>query len=257
MPEAFYEPVDGAFAATELTRGPWSEADQHAGPPTALIGREIELLVGPEWQLGRLTLEILRPISIGPLRLETRIVRPGRRVQLIEVDLHGEDALLVQGRGWVLGRRELGGLPRVDITPPPRIEQGVEKPFFETGQEVGYHTGMEFRFTEGGWLEPGPASAWLRMSAPLVAGEQPSALTRVLIAADTGNGISGALDQRRFLFINTDLTVNLVREPSGEWIHLDAVTSLGEAGAGLADCVLSDARGPIGRATQTLLIAPR
>ncbi|MFI5028910.1 MAG: acyl-CoA thioesterase domain-containing protein, partial [Solirubrobacterales bacterium] len=82
MPEAFYERDGERYLASELTRGPWDPGSQHAGPPSALIGREIELLEGAkEFQVGRLTFEILRPVPIGPVRVKARIVRPGRRVQ--------------------------------------------------------------------------------------------------------------------------------------------------------------------------------
>ena len=81
---------------------------------------------------------------------------------------------------------------------------------------------MEVRFVRGGFVEPGPATAWLRMRHPLVAGEEPSPLQRTLIAADVGNGISAALDFRRFVFVNVDLTVHLERMPAGEWICVDA-----------------------------------
>src|SRR5262249_11003029 len=41
--DAFYEPLgDGRFAATPHTRGPWDPAFQHAGPPSALLGRALE-----------------------------------------------------------------------------------------------------------------------------------------------------------------------------------------------------------------------
>ena len=76
----------------------------------------------------------------------------------------------------------------------------------------------------GGFLEPGPATVWMRMRQPLVAGEEPSPLQRTLVAADVGNGISAVLDWRRFLFINVDLTVHLERMPEGEWVCVDAVT---------------------------------
>ena len=129
--------------------------------------------------------------------------------------------------------------------------------FFPTGQEVGYHSAMEYRFAAGSFLEPGPATTWLRMRHPLLAGEEPSPLQRVLIAADTGNGISTALDFRRYLFINVDLTVHLHRLPAGEWVCLDAVTVPEPNGVGLTDTMLLDERGPIGRAAQTLLVAER
>jgi hypothetical protein len=61
MPDAFYEPDGDRYVATELTRGPWDPGAQHAGPPAALLGREIERLPdAEEFQVGRITCEILR-----------------------------------------------------------------------------------------------------------------------------------------------------------------------------------------------------
>jgi hypothetical protein len=54
-----------------------------------------------------------------------------------------------------------------------------------------------------------------------------------------------------------DLTVILPRDPAGEWLLLDAVTTIGGQGPGLAETTLSDAGGPCGTALQTLLVAPR
>ena len=49
----------------------------------------------------------------------------------------------------------------------------------------------------------------------------------------------------------------LHRMPEGEWVFLDAVTLPEASGVGIADTALSDERGPIGRATQTLLVDER
>ena len=73
------------------------------------------------------------------------------------------------------------------------------------------------------------------MRAALVAGEQPTPLQRVLIAADSGNGVSATLDWSRYVFINVDLTVHLHRLPAGEWVCLDAITVPEPTGVGLAD----------------------
>ena len=88
-------------------------------------------------------------------------------------------------------------------------------------------------------------------------GEEPSARQRVLVVADSGNGISNVLEWDRYLFVNTDLTVHFVREPVGEWVLLDAQTQLAEGGAGLASSVLSDRTGPVARGAQALFVAPR
>jgi hypothetical protein len=258
---AFYERDGDLFAPTELTRGPWDPGAQHAGPPAALLGYAIERL--PEaagFQIGRITFEILRSVPIAPVRVEARMVRPGRRVQMFEAELRdGEGEVLMRARAWGLRTAALD-LPAEAIVvaePPPPPEQGAEANFFPTGEEHGYHSAMEVRFLAGDFVEPGPAVVWLRMRQPLVAGEEPSPLQRTLVVADVGNGVSASLDFRRFLFINVDLTVQLERMPAGEWICVDAVTLPQPSGVGTAESVLSDRQGRIGRGLQTLLISER
>lgn len=44
------------------------------------------------------------------------------------------------------------------------------------------------------------------------------------VAADSGNGISAVLDLSTHVFVSSDLSINLLRRPVGEWICLDART---------------------------------
>ena len=88
------------MSATELTRGPWDASSQHAGPPAALIGREIERCRGigerPEDRhVGRVTYEILAPVPIAPLRVSAEVTRPGRRVDMVESTLATADGEVV------------------------------------------------------------------------------------------------------------------------------------------------------------------
>jgi hypothetical protein len=260
MPEAFYERSDDRFVATELTRGPWDPGAQHAGPPSALLGRELESLEEAEgFQVGRIVFEILRPVPIGEVRIDSKVLRPGKKVQLVEASLSNGDGELMRATAWLLRVSELE-LPDVavaDDEPPPGPEEGWTPEFFPTGQDVGYHSAMEWKAVAGAFLEPGPATVWMRMRQPLVAGEEPSPLQRALVAADVGNGISAVLDWREYVFINVDLTVHFERMPEGEWVCVDAVTRPHPNGIGTAESVLSDPRGRIGRAAQSLLIARR
>src|SRR4030095_5159975 len=112
---------------------------------------------------------------------------------------------------------------------------------------------MDFGFVAGSFLELGPATVWSRMRHPLVAGEVPSPLCRVLVAADSGNGGSATLDFRRWRFINPDLTVYLLRPPTGEWVALEAATTAA-AGIGLADTTLHDQQGPLRPAAQEVFL---
>lgn len=281
MRPAFYTEEDGRFIASELTRGPWDPRSQHAGPPAALLGRAIELHDGigvrpADRHVGRITFEIVRPVPIGPLRVEVTTERPGRRVEMLAARLLGADGEeLVLARAWRLllseppvpkelsstapgsPARRAGrpGGARGTPAPPERLDP--DEVFFPGAAELGYHNAMEYRFERGRFVEPGPAVCWLRMGPTLVAGEEPTPLQRVLVAADTGNGISATVDFERFLFINVDLTVHLHRLPAGEWVCLDALTIPEGTGVGLTDTLLFDERGPIGRAAQTLLIAER
>ncbi|HEY6731513.1 MAG TPA: thioesterase family protein [Solirubrobacterales bacterium] len=261
MFEAFYERDGDLFVSTELTRGPWDRGAQHAGPPAALLGYAIEELPeSGELQVGRITFEILRSVPIGPVRVEARVVRPGRRVQMVEAELSDTDGeVLMRARAWRIRTAELD-LPAGALapdSPPPPPAHGSEAGFFPTGEEHGYHSAMEARFVSGGFLEAGPATVWLRMRQPLVAGEEPTPLQRTLVVADVGNGVSATLDFRQYLFINVDLTVQLERMPKGEWICIDAVTLPQPNGIGTSESVLSDERGRIGRGLQTLLVSKR
>jgi acyl-Coa thioesterase superfamily protein/acyl-CoA thioesterase superfamily protein len=260
VPEAFYERAANGFVSTELTRGPWDPEAQHAGPHSALLGRALEGLEDSgEFQLGRLTFEILGPVPIGTVAIEARVARPGRRVQMVEAELEVDGKVRIRARGWRLRKAKLDLPPAAIVAdpPPPPPDQAAGGGFFPTGQEHGYHTGMEARFLEGGFDQAGPGRIWLRMRCPLVAGEEPTPLQRTLIAADIGNGISSSLDFREWVFINVDLTVQLERLPAGEWVGVDAVTRPYANGIGSSDSVLYDGGGRIGRAMQTLIFSRR
>jgi acyl-Coa thioesterase superfamily protein/acyl-CoA thioesterase superfamily protein len=266
-PESFYVADGDGFDATEATRGPWDPDAQHAGPPAALIARAIERLgegrmgggEGPPAQVGRITYEILSSLPIGPVRVSAEVIRPGRRVELIEAELAGADGqALMRARAWRLRTGE------TDFARPPGFPEAPTGPeaaepgrFPETGYEVGYHTAMDYRFVRGAFDQPGPATVWMRMDVPLLAGEETTPLQRLLVAADAGNGVSAALDWSRYLFINVDLSVHLHRMPETEWVCLEAVTLPEPNGIGIADTRLFDERGAIGRAVQTLLVAER
>ena len=186
------------------------------------------------------------------------MVRPGRSVELIEGTLSYEGTPLVRARGWRI-RTEALELDAQDPPedPPPGPHEASERPFFDTGADVGHHTAMEVRFAAGAYREPGPAVAWLRMRVPLVEGEAIESRDRVLVAADSGNGVSAPLDYRRWMFINADLSVALRRPLRGEWVCLDSTTWAERDGVGLTDTALYDEQGLVGRATQSLLVATR
>lgn len=256
---AFYEPDGDAYRATELTRGPWDPSSQHAGPPCALLGRELDRAGGlAPGRLTRATFEILGPVPIATLTVTAEVVRPGRSVELVEGTMAHDGKPIVRARAWRIRTAERmdfeAATPEPEQVPGPG--EGSEVAFFPTGHEVGYHSAMETRFVYGSFTDPGPALAWMRMRVPLVEGEEPEPLHRLLVAADSGNGVSSPLDYREWMFINADVSVTLRRLPAGEWVGLEAATYPEPDGVGMSDTMLRDERGMLGRSTQSLFVAP-
>jgi hypothetical protein len=253
---SFYEPLgDGRFAATAHTAGPWDPRFQHAGPPAALLGRALERCEPHDgFVFARLTFEILRPVPVDEVEVAARLVRPGRSVELLEGELSAGGQPVMTVRAW---RLLAAAAPTVvdDGPLPPRPAEATPPP--AALDSFGYGKAVELRFAAGGWNHLGPATVWTRLRVPLVPGEEPTGLQRVLAVADSGNGVSAVLPLGEWLFINPELTVHLRREPRGEWICLDAETTITHGGAGLARSTLSDDDGVVALGAQSLLVAPR
>jgi hypothetical protein len=258
-PESFFVADGARFRATELTRGPWSREHQHAGPPAALLARAIERALPPAMAVARLTVDLLKPIPIARFGVAVAVARAGRKVQWLAAELGGDDGTVV-ARASALAIRTtalslpVSGDPAADPVPSPAEARPFQFDFFT--EPVGYHTGMELRLARG-TFGSGHVAVWMRMRQPLLPDEPPSPLQRVMVAADSGNGVSMVLDPRQFTFVNPDLTVYLHRPPEGEWVCLDARTIPQPHGVGLADTRLLDERGPIGRSLQSLVVDGR
>lgn len=209
--------------------------------------------------VARFTVEFIRPVPMAPLTLTSRIVRPGRRVQLIEAVLAsaGEPvaramALRIRVHAGIDLPADAGG-PSETLPPPETVSPVRLVPVDWTN----FADALDTRPLIGGLTEPGPSVAWIRLMVPVVDDEEPSPLQRVLVAADCGNGISSAVDIDRYLFINPDLTVYQHRAAVGEWIGLDARTRLEPHGSGLAEAALFDRQGRLGRSLQSLYVDER
>ncbi len=256
----FFEPAGtDAFVATPATAGPWSAQAQHGGPPSALAARALQLHEPDEGQrLARVAIDILRPVPLGKITVRTRTLRPGRRVALLEAVLEADGQEVMHARGWRIAIPD-GPVPAIVTgSAPPPIPAEPSRLDFPGGHMTGYLEAIDWRYVAGGGFSvPGPAAAWARPKIPLLPDEETSPMCRVLLIADSGSGVSATLDPVKFLFINVDLTVILPRDPVGEWLLLDAATTIGEQGTGLAETALSDVSAPCGIALQTLLVAPR
>jgi Acyl-CoA thioesterase C-terminal domain/Acyl-CoA thioesterase N-terminal domain len=262
--DAVFLPSDEWFVATKLARGPWDPDSQHGGAPAALLMRAFEQVPAEDdVTIARVTYELLRPAPLGELEVDADVVRPGRRVQLLEGAIRTPDGIeVVRARALRVRVAEVvGELPDSTSPSPPGPEHGREQENGEGGFAPPYRPmfapdAIEIRFVSGVFGR-GPATAWFRMRVPIVAGEEPTPLQRLAAAGDFGNGISAILPWDRQVFINPDLTLYIDRPPEGEWICLESRTIIPRGGVGIAESVIYDRRGRVGRALQALLVGPR
>lgn len=259
LPDAYYHRDNNRFVPSALTIGPWDPKFQHGGPPSALLGRAVERFgEASEFQVARITIDLLRPIPLAPLRVEVEPVRQGKLVEWLEAKLFADDEELARARALRIRRESVAFEgPNATPLPPPRSPDGVEAfqfPFFSV--EIAYHRSVEICFVEGQWGE-GPATVWSRLRQPVVAGEEASGIERLLVVADASNGVAPTLPITEFTFVNPDLTVYLNRPPDGEWLGLSARSVPQPNGVGLVQSVLFDRSGEIGRSAQSLLIRAR
>lgn len=271
--DVLFLPDGDRWVATALARGPWDPRHCHGGPVSALLARALEHVDAdgsteePSWQLARLSIELTRPVPVGrPLAVETVVERPGRKVSLVAAVLFDGETEVARVRALRI-RHEQIDLPAdlvvPEDVPPGTPEQGRrQRVEWASDDAPAFHRdACEQRVVEGGWNEPGPISVWIRLLVGVVPGEAPSGVQRVVAAADFGNGVSGALPYERYVYINPDLTVHLLRPPQGEWVGMRSASYYGSgatsSGAGMAESALFDRAGRLGRGVQSLFVAPR
>jgi Thioesterase-like superfamily len=259
MAEGYYERLEAdRYLATRATESPWDERLQHGSPPTALLARAM-LRAHPrdDMRLARITSEFLGPIPRAEMEVRTSVLRPGKRIELLEATLSSGGRDVVAARAWRIAVQPPGNIP-AGVTPPDPVpaRPGPQPPRTWL-RGWGYGESMEWRYAPGSADGPGPAAVWARAKIPLIAGEPIEPLDRALLLVDSANGISGELPMGEFLFVPPSLTVALERYPRGDWVLLEARTTLTDDGLGLCTSRLADDDGYFGSGTQALLVEKR
>jgi len=258
-----YVATPRGWRSTELTRGGWDPLHQHGGPPSALVAHAVLRAAAPLGMshLARLTVNLLRPVPIAELKVRVAEDYAGRNAAHYSATVvaEGKEVMrctaLVQREAVLPLPEGLAGHPP-PLAPRPPEESEAQKTEFQSEDQVGYGRLVETRVAAGRMWR-GPSAVWFRMRQPLVEGEAPAPAERVAVAADSGNGVSAVLDYRKYLFVNSDLTINLLRRPEGEWICIEAQSYFGPNAGGLAESRIYDMQGMVGRATQSLVLRAR
>lgn len=255
---AFERGDDAAeYVATEGAASPWSPDACHGGAPAALLVQVAEAIPAPApMSVARVTVDLLRAVPLGRLRVESRVIREGRKVQLLELGL-GADGVRVARATVLRVRNRPEAVPEPLETPDFTIPGPDEGRPTRAPQIGGFSALFTLSAVKGGFERSGPATVWFRMNAPLVADMATSPAARLVAAADFANGIAGVLPFDQWLYPTVDLSVSLLRQPAGAWLLIDAETWIGAEGRSLCRAGLGDARGWFGSATQTALLEAR
>jgi hypothetical protein len=257
-PEAYYLPRGSRrYEPTRATESPWDRTAQHGGPPAALLAHVIDQTVEGPLRIARLSIDILGPIPLRRAVVEVSLIKPGRRVHLTEARMIVDGRAAATARAWHIAAGDRPPATSEEQTPPPVPPRPATQPFYPGLDDWGYGRSVDWRFTRGGFDRLGAADVWARVRLPLVDGVPLTGQDRMLITADSANGLSLSLPLQQWFSIPPAMTATLLRPPAGEWVHLACRTHLSDDGIGLAHADLSDPGGLIGEVAQPLLVQKR
>jgi hypothetical protein len=209
--------------------------------------------------LKRITVNLIRPAPMAGFRIDASITRAGKSVSTLTaslIDEHGRER--INATGLALRADLEQSLPTIDAAAPVALSAAQPGDFPITRAahaSPGFTDSIQTIYNPGQNAQPGPTTAWMR-SVPLLPNETPSPFQLICPLADCGNAFSRNAEPWEVAFVNADLTVSLHRNPEGEWLGTQCLSYWHPDGTGVADAMLFDRHGPVGRALQTLLLTP-
>ncbi len=261
---ALYELDGEQLHPTRLARGPWRAGTQHGGPMQGLLARAIERHPARRpMQIVRFTCDLWRAADFGAVSLTVRTLREGKAAEWLEAELHSDGQVAARASALRLRQSEVPVPPDRDPCPVGELEDASAPVRWLGGSEDGEPTdfvnAIDLRPVDD-FVRP---AAWLRLRVPLVEGEKTSPFVAAATLCDMVYGLPIVRDVQRgdpspirtpFVAINVDTSLQLRREPVGEWFGLEAELRYGPDGAGLGRASLSDVEGALGYAQQSLLL---
>lgn len=258
--QAYFVPDGDTFAPTGRARGPWGEtvSGNYVGGLLGYIA-ERDHPGDTDMHPARLTVDLLRPVAMAPLRGRSRVVRQGRRLCLLDAELLQGDTVVARASALFLRR---GAQPADDawsapvhmppLPPEPDDAAGRTLLMWVYGPET---TDPKPAAGLDQWQHGGPKSVWLRDMTPLVDGVALTPFTRAAIAGDVASSLTG-FGSSGLPFINADYALSLSRLPDGPYLGLTALTHYSDDGISTGTAAVFDRHGPIGNATATALANP-
>lgn len=254
-PRAFYvRRAADQFVSTLHSQGAWQPGEQHLAPASGVLLAEVERRLPSNKLVSRASFDVLGVIQSGEFTVEVRMVRPGRSIELIEASMKHGSLTSISARIWRLAATDttrVQGIEEEQLPPP----EAMTPLAFSSVWGGGYVASLEAR--QDIRARAGRGRSWLRTSCTLVAGEADPPVAGFLKLVDTANGLVTREPPGSVFFPNVDLTVHFFRQPEAGWVGFDTHVSFGPTGLGETLSVLSDLRGPVGTAAQSLTVRAR
>ena len=246
MTDAFFVPNGEAFTPTDRARGPWVEDSLHGRMIAGLVGHVFETRHGdPEFNLTRITIDLVRPTRFDDVAIETNVTREGSRIRVLDasVVIRGEE--IAQARAVFLRR---GEPPAGEIWSPPPVTFPHPESLESTPQGIVPNgvSSWDMRAAGGRFGEVGRRVIWQRQLVPLVQGVETGPIARIGMAADNTNPWANSGD-RGLVYINSDVSLYLHRPAVGEWLCVEVTSHQAVDGVAVGAATLHDLDGPIGQ----------
>ncbi|MBL4584326.1 MAG: thioesterase family protein [Pseudomonadales bacterium] len=264
MSDAIFEQDGDYFIPSVNASSPWGPTLLHGAATAGLIGYAVEQAADTEkMQLARLTIDLFRPVPRDRLNFTTKVLRQGRKIQVIEVSLLCAEVEVCRAVAVLLIKNPIKvpahGVPSLE---KPEGPAGIKLHSFraEAIGEIqklppGFHNVMEIRSTTN-TFGGGKGTVWIKIPTRIIAGVDNTPLMIVAAISDLGNGMSQLRIDDDTGIINADISMHLYRMPESEWICLDAETKVATTGVGIVETKLFDESGLIGMVNQACLASP-
>jgi hypothetical protein len=245
---AFFVREGDRFVPTGQGASPWTRTTQGGIPLAGLIAHNIENIPAPsKMNPARLTIDIIGAVPMRPLFCISRIIREGRRVQLIDMELQAE------GRTWVRA-----SVLRVRSEATPSMNLPLSHSFPDEPEKVIRKVSWSESIpVKSDFLVPGPGTIWVKFQCQVVEGQAITPLERIAMASDFGSGIAPLFSSKEWTFANLDISIHLSRLPQGEWLLIDASSESAGNGIAIVSSRIADKFGMIGTAHQTVFLDKR
>jgi Thioesterase-like superfamily len=253
------------YVPTEYAIGPWDPSIVHGAAIAALLAGRLEPDPNEEGTLARLTVEILAPVPLAPLRLTLVDGAAGSRVRRGTAVLSRvEDDRPVATASAVIVRRRQLDLPEgaLDTVTPfsPEAAPPLNEADPGVAEGVGWK-GFDSLSIALKWqrqAEDPRTHLWVGLPVPVVEGTERTTVELAAVGADfSQSGVNRVLPYKSWSFRNAEITIHFARRPVGEWIGVRSEVLLGGVGTGIGSSDLFDCQGRVARSAATLVVEPR